>query len=358
MTDDWDDGRGRSRRHRRSRRHWGRERQERAEREDPNLTAEESRYRQVRSIAERKTKLTGQAIRLGVIALVVLILTGSLWIAALVVLCWGGSRLREFYRLVLEPRIREKFIAKEVRNQVHATLSQERRALEGRHARSMEELSASIAHEIRNPITAAKSLVQQMGEDTSASENVEYAKVALGELDRVERSVSHLLRFARDEEMRMAPLRMAEVIESALESFGDRIDRAGIRLETRIDGEGALTGDWALSHAAFLGAQSEGVGPRFMLEVFRKRFCEGLDLGEDHVIADAASEAELDPDSILSAGHSEALREVASAGWRLAMERDQIFGVPSFVFAGKLYWGQDRMHFLRSAVIRKTGTVQ
>ena len=82
-----------------------------------------------------------------------------------------------------------------------------------------------------------------MGEDTSASENVEYAKVALGELDRVERSVSHLLRFARDEEMRMAPLRMAEVIESALESFGDRIDRAGIRLETRIDGEGALTGD-------------------------------------------------------------------------------------------------------------------
>ena len=240
MTDDRDDGRGGSRRHRRSRRHRERERQERAEREDPHLTPEE---RQVRWIAERKTKLTGQAIRLGVIALVVLILTQSLWIAALVILIWGGSRMREFYRLVLEPRIREKFIVKEVRNQVQATLSQERRALEGRHARSMEELSASIAHEIRNPITAAKSLVQQMGEDTSASENVEYAKVALGELDRVERSVSHLLRFARDEEMQMAELRMAEVIESALESFGDRIDRAGIRLGTRIDGEGALTGD-------------------------------------------------------------------------------------------------------------------
>jgi 2-hydroxychromene-2-carboxylate isomerase len=38
----------------------------------------------------------------------------------------------------------------------------------------------------------------------------------------------------------------------------------------------------------------------------------------------------------------------------LASERDHIFGVPSFVFAGKLYWGQDRMHFLRSAVIRKS----
>jgi two-component system sensor histidine kinase HydH len=126
---------------------------------------------------------------------------------------------------------------------VQATLSEERQALEGQHARSMEQLSASIAHEIRNPITAAKSLVQQMGEDVSAGENVEYAKIALEELDRVERSVSHLLRFARDEEMRMAELRMADVIDSALETFRDRIERAGIRLERRIDSEGAITGD-------------------------------------------------------------------------------------------------------------------
>jgi 2-hydroxychromene-2-carboxylate isomerase len=44
-----------------------------------------------------------------------------------------------------------------------------------------------------------------------------------------------------------------------------------------------------------------------------------------------------------------------NAGWRLGVERDRIFGVPSFVYAGKLYWGQDRMHFLRSAVARKSG---
>jgi 2-hydroxychromene-2-carboxylate isomerase len=112
--------------------------------------------------------------------------------------------------------------------------------------------------------------------------------------------------------------------------------------------------DWSVSHAAFLGAERQGLGHRFMLEVFRKRFCEGLDLGEDDVIADAARRAGLDPDAILSAAHSEELRAEASAGWRLAMARDRIFGVPSFVYAGKLYWGQDRMHFLRSAVARKS----
>ena len=62
-----------------------------------------------------------------------------------------------------------------------------------------------------------------------------------------------------------------------------------------------------------------------------------------------------DPDTILSAAHDDTLRAEASAGWREAKERDGIFGVPSFRYAGRLYWGQDRMHFLRSAVVRKSG---
>lgn len=110
--------------------------------------------------------------------------------------------------------------------------------------------------------------------------------------------------------------------------------------------------DWSLSHAAFLGAQQQGAGHGLMLELFRKRFCEGLDLGDDDVIADAAQRAGLDRDSILAAAHSDALRAEAAGGFRLGIERDGIFGVPSFVYAGKLYWGQDRMHVLRAAVER------
>lgn len=111
--------------------------------------------------------------------------------------------------------------------------------------------------------------------------------------------------------------------------------------------------DWSISHAAFLGAEQQGGGHRMMLELFRKRWSEGLDLGEDGVIADAAKKANLDPVAVLEAAHSDALRAIVSDAWRLAGERDHSFGVPSFVFAGKLYWGQDRMHFVRSAVDRK-----
>jgi signal transduction histidine kinase len=235
----------RSVRRRRSGRHWRRRsrraRREEVELDESDLTPEEREYRNARRLAERKLRLAGDAIKLAILAGVLLLFVRVAGIIVLV--CGGALLLREFYRVVLEPKLHEKFVEREVRNQVKATLSEERQALEGRHARSMEQLSASIAHEIRNPITAAKSLVQQMGEDVGAGENVEYAKVALEELDRVERSVSHLLRFARDEEMRMAELRMADVIDSALETFRDRIERAGIRVERRIDSEGAITGD-------------------------------------------------------------------------------------------------------------------
>lgn len=97
-----------------------------------------------------------------------------------------------------------------------------------------------------------------------------------------------------------------------------------------------------------------GRGAPFMFEAFRKRLCEGLDLGDDDVIADAAQRVGLGRDTILAAAHSDAPRAAASDGFRLGIERDGIFGVPSFVYAGKLYWGQDRMHFLRDAVARKS----
>jgi 2-hydroxychromene-2-carboxylate isomerase len=113
--------------------------------------------------------------------------------------------------------------------------------------------------------------------------------------------------------------------------------------------------DWVLAHAAFLAAEQQRAGSRFMVEMFRKRFSEGCDVGEEDVIADAARRAEIDPDAVLTAAHSDELRAEVSSGWDSGVERDHIFGVPSFVYAGRLYWGQDRMHFLRSAVLRKSG---
>ena len=236
-------------RHERKKRRRARRRRSRSVRDDIDrggvdpelLSPEERALHEAHLQAERKVELTGDLIKFGVIALLLLLFLPPVGIVVLII--WGPRHARSFYELVLEPRMRERFLREEVEKRVHAQLSRERRELEGEHARSMQELSASIAHEIRNPITAAKSLVQQMEEDPAAVDNVEYARVALEELSRVERSVSHLLRFARDEEMRVADVRLAEVVDSALETFRDRVERSGIRLERNLASEGAIRGD-------------------------------------------------------------------------------------------------------------------
>ena len=156
---------------------------------------------------------------------------------------WGlGLGLHYFFAIVA-PDLRKRWIDQEVDQRVGVGVSRERATLQGQHSKRVEELSASIAHEIRNPITAAKSLVQQMGEDPAAGENVEYANVALEELERVERSISHLLRYARDEDVVLREVRMVEVIESALESFRDRLQTLGVVVEQDIQGAGPMRGD-------------------------------------------------------------------------------------------------------------------
>ena len=230
------------RRERKSRRKERQAREARELEEELLLSPEERAIRHARRVAEEKTRLASELAP--VLAGTAVLMFFGMWFFAVLLLFIGGRKsLGRAYRLFLEPRIRERFIEQEVEKQVHATLSQERRELEGEHARSMQQLSASIAHEIRNPITAAKSLVQQMEEDPTRRENVEYARVALEELQRVERSVAHLLRFARDEDVAFQEVRLADVIESTLETFRDRLERNDILLDTDIETAGLLRGD-------------------------------------------------------------------------------------------------------------------
>jgi 2-hydroxychromene-2-carboxylate isomerase len=119
----------------------------------------------------------------------------------------------------------------------------------------------------------------------------------------------------------------------------------------------ALETDWAKAHAAFLGAQALGAGERFMRAQFRARFCAGRDVAHDDTLYELARAAEIDPDAVLRAAHAPALQSEVSANFRLGQQRDCIFGVPSFVFQGQLFWGHDRLSALRAAMSEASGGV-
>jgi len=212
-----------------------------AEMDESLLTEDERAYREARRRADEKVALSRELVRAGLITVPLLLFVLP---AGLVALIYFSLKLgRRAFRAFYEPKLHARFLQEEVDQRVRTHVSSERRELEGEHHRSLEQLSASIAHEIRNPITAAKSLVQQMGEDAGDVDQEEYARVAVAELERVERSISHLLRYAREEDTRIGEVVMEDVLESALETFRDRVARSGIALVRQFDAAGAMQGD-------------------------------------------------------------------------------------------------------------------
>ncbi|HEU4558422.1 MAG TPA: HAMP domain-containing sensor histidine kinase [Longimicrobium sp.] len=138
------------------------------------------------------------------------------WVQALVFV--GVARLRFYDIEVRAARTGE--IAAEA-------AEQERLAVVG-------ELAASLAHEIRNPLTGVRSLAQRLAEDeVEESKRRRYAGVILEEVGRVERLVANLLGIARRAPRVVAgdartPL--ATLFDDLALLVGSRAEKAGVRL--------------------------------------------------------------------------------------------------------------------------------
>jgi len=171
-----------------------------------------------------------------------LLVSAGFFTAVVVGAAWFILLSAHGFFFVIAPRLRSAWVEREVAQRT-LNSGEQPELLEGRHTQSLVELSAAIAHEIRNPIAAAKSLLQQIAEDPGARETTEYVAVALAELERVERSVSHLLRYARDEDVKLRPMALVDAVEAALTRLGERIEKSGVSVEREFTTWGELEGD-------------------------------------------------------------------------------------------------------------------
>ena len=137
---------------------------------------------------------------------------------------WGMGIFSHYMAVFGSQMLRERYFEPAIEREVR----REKVVMQTEKQASIDELSSTIAHEIRNPIAAAKSLVQQMGEDPTSVENVEYAKVAIDELDRVERRILHLLRFAKEEDYQFDNVNLATIVDSALTQLRAKLDAAKV----------------------------------------------------------------------------------------------------------------------------------
>jgi signal transduction histidine kinase len=114
---------------------------------------------------------------------------------------------------------------------VERTVGVERALADAEKLAAVGETAARIAHEIRNPVTAARSLAQLLVRQPESPRGAERAALILEELARVERQVAALLRFARPEAFRFAPVELDRLARSTLDALGPRLADAGVAVE-------------------------------------------------------------------------------------------------------------------------------
>ena len=119
----------------------------------------------------------------------------------------------------------------------------ERRVAEGEHLAALGQMAATVAHEIKNPLSAIKSIAQVMREDSGL--NLEYARdlsLIVGETDRLSQSVTQLLSFARTQSLESTPLRVDELIRSVVGLFKANAGQKSIIINSRLETDQELIG--------------------------------------------------------------------------------------------------------------------
>lgn len=92
---------------------------------------------------------------------------------------------------------------------------------------AVAELSASLAHEIRNPLAAIRSSIEQLARSPRTSDDEKFlAELIMRESDRLSRLLSEFLDFSRVRVTRSAPMDLQGVARGAVRLVGEHPDRA------------------------------------------------------------------------------------------------------------------------------------
>ena len=119
----------------------------------------------------------------------------------------------------------------------------ERELAERERLASLGRMAATVAHEIKNPLSAIKSIAQVMREDEGLRNEYERdLGLIVGETDRLSQSVTQLLSFARKESPSAQPLSVDELLRSVADLFRANAREQGIVLDCEVKVEAQLAG--------------------------------------------------------------------------------------------------------------------
>jgi len=97
---------------------------------------------------------------------------------------------------------------------------------------ALGQLSAGIAHEIRNPLTSFKIFIQSLEKEIDLDENQEEDfRIIMKEIDRINENITRFLNFARPEEPLFQTINVSTLVKDTVNLLAAKLKNSGIRLD-------------------------------------------------------------------------------------------------------------------------------
>ncbi|MSS72010.1 MAG: GAF domain-containing sensor histidine kinase [Candidatus Latescibacteria bacterium] len=148
-------------------------------------------------------------------------------------------------RELLDTLCNQMALAVENARLVEQRLDLERRMYEAERLSALGLLSASIAHEVKNPLSSIKTIAAVLREDLRDDRaKTEDLSIILSEIDRLNRTVERLLRFARPrQETVFRPLVLKEVLDDIILVLAHEAERRGVAIRSEVGEQIVVSGD-------------------------------------------------------------------------------------------------------------------
>jgi two-component system, NtrC family, sensor kinase len=96
---------------------------------------------------------------------------------------------------------------------------------------SIGEMSAAVAHGLRNPLASLRAAAQLVRRHPHAPSSAEHLTAIIDEVDRLDRRISHLLSFSRPAPYHPLEENVVRVVEGLLPAFADLLRERGVELQ-------------------------------------------------------------------------------------------------------------------------------
>ncbi|MDW8001694.1 MAG: ATP-binding protein [Deltaproteobacteria bacterium] len=112
------------------------------------------------------------------------------------------------------------FLNMELKNLVHELSLAQERIIEQEKLKSLGEMTANIAHEIKNPLVVIGGFTKRLAKKLELkSKEKHYLDIILSEVHRLEAILEEILNYARDVKLEMVPKNVKEILDELIQFF-------------------------------------------------------------------------------------------------------------------------------------------